>query len=360
MSAKRALRIAALAGAVLLIIAAIVLLERMRAAPAAGAGPGQAAPAPLKEGQYPLAPELTGITGYLNGAEEGLKLTDLRGKVVLIDFWTYTCINCIRTLPYLIAWDESYRDDGLVILGVHTPEFEFEKSAGNVLAAIEKYGITYRVVQDNEYATWRAFSNRYWPHKYLIDREGYIRYDHIGEGGYRETEQQIRELLEERNEALQQTAALEPGVVRPDVHEPFDYRQIGTPEIYFGYGFSRGQLGNAEGWQPEKAVAYRLPPLIARNKFYLQGVWKNNQDSMELLSGTGAIRLDYYARAVNIVAGASQPVEITVTADGKKLQDITVGKYDLYPLVSGTGYGMHSLEISVHGPGLMAYTFTFG
>jgi len=150
----------------------------------------------VKAGKYNLAPELRGIVGYIN-TKEGLQLKDLRGKVVLVDFWTYSCINCIRTLPHLVAWDTQYRDQGLVIVGVHTPEFDFEKDTQNVQAAVEKYGIEYPVVQDNNYATWNAFKNRYWPHKYLIDAEGYIRYDHIGEGGYEETELKIQELLAE-------------------------------------------------------------------------------------------------------------------------------------------------------------------
>ena len=152
---------------------------------------------PVKKGIYPQAPELAGISGYLNLGkdEKKLKIADFRGKVVLIDFWTYTCINCSRTLPHVIGWDKKYRDKGLVIVGVHTPEFEFEKKYENVKAALDKYGITYRVVQDNEYATWQAFGNRYWPHKYLIDADGYIRYDHIGEGEYAETEKHLQELL---------------------------------------------------------------------------------------------------------------------------------------------------------------------
>ena len=140
----------------------------------------------LKEQKYEKAKELAGISGYLN--TDAFKLSELIGKkVVLIDFWTYTCINCQRTLPYITAWDKKYRDQGLVVIGVHTPEFEFEKKKGNVQSAIEEFGIKYPVVQDNDYATWRAYNNRYWPRKYLIDIDGFIVYDHIGEGGYEET-----------------------------------------------------------------------------------------------------------------------------------------------------------------------------
>ena len=149
---------------------------------------------------YPKVPELEGITGYINAVP--FSLADLRGKVVLVDFWTYSCINCVRTQPYLNAWHERYYGDGLVIVGVHTPEFEFEENYENVKNAVEEAGIKYPVVQDNNYGTWRAFSNRFWPHKYLVDIDGIIRYDHIGEGAYDATEQVIQQLLMERGKKL--------------------------------------------------------------------------------------------------------------------------------------------------------------
>ncbi len=216
------------------IVAAILYLEKEKAP----VRENQPPPTESKNG-YSLAPELAGITGYLN-TEEGLQLQDLRGKVVLIDFWTYTCINCLRTLPHLIEWDRKYKNQGLVIIGVHTPEFEFEKKRENVQIAVEKYGIEYAVVQDNDYATWRAFRNKYWPHKYLIDAEGYIRYDHIGEGGYEETELKIQELLAEIGKNVSGISAIEDTTPR---------RQT-TPELYAGYQFAlpRGQnIGNEGG-----------------------------------------------------------------------------------------------------------------
>jgi thiol-disulfide isomerase/thioredoxin len=142
--------------------------------------------------EYPLAPDFVGIEKWINS--EPLKIEDLRGKVVLVDFWTYTCINCIRTLPYIKEWDKKYRDKGLVIVGVHTPEFEFEKKYENVLNAVKEYELKYPIAQDNLYATWSVWQNRYWPHKFLIDADGYVRYDHIGEGGYDETERMIQKL----------------------------------------------------------------------------------------------------------------------------------------------------------------------
>jgi thiol-disulfide isomerase/thioredoxin len=188
--------------AIILIVAAIaslmpqnVIPPSMEKQPSVSA-PASGVEAPADMDESPGTVELTGITGYLN-TEEKITLAQNRGKVILIDFWTYTCINCIRTLPHVIEWDKKYRDKGLVVIGVHTPEFEFEKKTENVENAIQKHGIEYVVVQDNNYATWRAFQNRYWPRKYLIDKQGRIRYDHIGEGGYKETEHKIIELLAE-------------------------------------------------------------------------------------------------------------------------------------------------------------------
>ncbi len=150
----------------------------------------------IDKSQFKGAPELTKVNGFID--HNPITLADLRGKVVLLDFWTYSCINCIRTIPYLSAWYEKYANEGLMIIGIHTPEFEFEKDYNNVKAVVEKFDITYPVVQDNEKGTWNAYENRYWPQKYLIDSDGYVRYDHICEGAYAETEKVIQSLLAER------------------------------------------------------------------------------------------------------------------------------------------------------------------
>src|SRR3989338_3704157 len=182
-------------------------------------------------------PELPKGLIWLNS--KPLTMAGLQGKVVLVDFWTYSCVNCIRTQSHLNEWHEKYADQGLVIIGVHTPEFEFEKEYENVKAAVEKYGLKYTVVQDNDYATWRAYKNRYWPHKYLIDIDGFIRYDHIGEGAYAETERVIQELLKEKMEregSVKPLEAVKGTIEAVDV----DFVKVRTPEIYFGYGFTRG------------------------------------------------------------------------------------------------------------------------
>ncbi|HUG97054.1 MAG TPA: thioredoxin family protein, partial [Nitrososphaera sp.] len=194
----------------------------------------------IDKSQFKLAPELAQISGYIN--TDPVTLGDLKGKVVLVDFWTYSCINCIRTIPYLNAWHEKYADDGLVILGVHTPEFEFEKDYDNVRAAVEKFEIEYPVAQDNEKGTWKEYENRYWPRKYLVDNEGYIRYDHIGEGAYAETEKVIQSLLSERAAYIGANATIDQSISRPENAQSVNFGRIDTPELYFGYQFARAPL----------------------------------------------------------------------------------------------------------------------
>ena len=320
----------------------------------------------LKEGKYPLAPELIGLTGYIN-AENGLQIKDFHGKVVLIDFWTYSCINCIRTLPHLVAWDAKYKDQGLVIIGVHTPEFEFEKDTANVLAAMQKYGIEYAVVQDNNYATWSNFENRYWPRKYLIDVEGYLRYDHIGEGAYEETEMKIQELLAEINPNVSgmKVTAL------PDQTPT----KLTTPELYAGYAFAlnRGQnIGNKEGLQVDKTIDYVISEQIQPDRIYLQGKWYNNKDNLEAKENGVTVMLNYVAHDVNIVAMGKQS-ELEVFIDGSYISSemagddiqfegerafITIGEPRLYTIVNGD-YGRHTLKL-VATPEFSFHAFTFG
>ena len=274
---------------------------------------------PFKDGKYPLAPELVGITGYIN-TPEGTKISDFEGKVVLVDFWTYSCINCIRTLPHLVAWDKKYRDKGLVIIGVHTPEFEFEKDRQNLINAMKKYGIEYIVVQDNNYATWQNYKNRFWPRKYLIDKDGYIRYDHIGEGAYDETEKKIQELL----------AEIDPSVLNENLTGLADMTPTiqTTPELYVGsdYALPRGQnIGNSGGLQPGKVIDYSLPSTLEKDIIYLGGKWLSNSDNLES-KGSGSIVLEFTASSLNIVADAvDKPVEMEVMVDGKYLSGDQAG-----------------------------------
>ena len=271
----------------------------------------------IDKSKYKIAPDVVGIAHYLNTTPEKLN-EQMKDKVVLYDIWTYSCINCIRTLPYITAWDDKYADEGLLVVGVHSPEFEFEKDPDNVQMAIDKHGINYPVVLDNDMETWKAFENRYWPRKYIADHEGYIRYDHIGEGGYQETEKVIQQLLNERANALGiQMASAEQLV---DIDE-FEHSLFRTPELYFGYKFAqnRNQLGSEEGFQPGKIVTYSEPGSIDLHKFYLTGEWKNHEDSMELISETGTIKLLYNAKEVNIVT--DNDAELELFLDGEPLSE---------------------------------------
>ena len=324
--------------------------------------------AKIDKSNFKKAPELTGISDYLNTTPDELK-KEMNGKVVLYDIWTYSCINCVRTLPYITAWDDKYADQGLLIIGIHSPEFEFEKDSENVKLAIEKYGINYPVVLDNDMKTWKAFENKYWPRKYIADHEGYLRYDHIGEGGYQETEKIIQQLLEERSNALGiQTA---PSVPLVDIEE-FQHTMFRTPELYFGYKFAqnRNQLGNDEGFQPGKIISYSEPKNTDLHKFYLIGDWKNYEDSMELVSDTGSIKLLYNAKEVNIVTDKHAELEIflddlPVSPDysGKDITEgnkVKVTDAGLYNIINSDNSSTHLIEIKVDGKGFQIFTFTFG
>ena len=321
----------------------------------------------IDKSQFKMAPDLVGIAHYINTTPEQLA-KEIEGKVVLYDIWTYSCINCIRTLPYITAWNEKYSDDGLLIIGIHSPEFEFEKDPNNVEMAVQKNGITYPVVLDNEMKTWKAFENRYWPRKYIADHEGYIRYDHIGEGNYDQTEKVIQKLLEERATQLGLNVAAAESILEL---EEFEHTSFRTPELYFGYKFSTGrnQLGNTEGFNPENDVSYTIPNDLKLNHFYIDGVWKNLQGSMKLVSDEGRIQLPYFAKEVNIVTAGK--AELTILLDGNPISseyagmDVSSGKIQveeagLYNIVTSEQAASHILEIKVSESGFEMYTFTFG
>jgi len=322
----------------------------------------------IDKSKFKMAPDLVGIAHYLNTTPQDL-VEEMKGKVVLYDIWTYSCINCIRTLPYITSWNDKYSNEGLLIIGIHSPEFEFEKIPENVKLAIAKHGITYPVVMDNDWETWKAFENRYWPRKYIADHEGYIRYDHIGEGAYQETEKIIQQLLKERSLSLGLQAPSAESFV--DIEE-FEHTSFRTPELYFGYKLAQGrnQLGSPEGFNQNVTIKYTDPSSLDLHKFYLVGNWKNLKDSMKLETETGSIKVLYHAKEVNIVT--SNHADLEIFLDGVPLDakysgtdieygnKLTVSEPNLYNIIKSDKSATHELEIKINQKGFEIYTFTFG
>jgi cytochrome c biogenesis protein CcdA/thiol-disulfide isomerase/thioredoxin len=296
------------------------------------------------------APDFTGTQRWFNTpAGKPLTLASLRGRVVLVDFWTYTCINCLRTLPYLEAWDARYRHDGLTIVGVHSPEFGFEHDAGNVARAIDANGIRYPVVQDNDLATWNAWGNEYWPADYLVDTQGRVRDASIGEGGYADTERAIRALLAERGDALA-SARAQPHGVTP-------VSELTTPETYVGVERAQGFDGTPPslGTRP-----YRAPATLPLNHFALGGTWTVGPQAAT--AGAGA-SIDATVRARFVYLVLSPPKGARgagdVTLDGGRPIHVAVTTQRLYTLVALRRDGTHRLHLAL-APGTSAYAFTFG
>lgn len=324
-------------------------------------------PPETKPSLFTRAPELVSPDGYINTDGKPVTLAQLRteGKVVLLDIWTYSCINCQRTIPHLRDWYAKYKDMGLEIVGVHTPEFAFEKLEKNVASATKKFGVTWPVVLDNSYQTWTALGNQYWPRKYLIDIDGYIVYDHIGEGAYDETEAQILQALAERAARL---GVEKPNMSAARVEE--EKLEVRSPEVYFGA--SRNEyLGNGERFSLGEQT-FSLPTRTLFNTLYLGGTWNVYDEYAESLRGGATIRFSYGAKSVYMVASAEKPVRVRLTRDGGKPLGadagldvsadgiMTVQEDRLYKLVEGDAYGEHTLEIEILDEGFRAYTFTFG
>ena len=343
-----------------------------------------------KVAEGPVAPELRGIVGWVNS--EPLLIQELKGKVVLVDFWTYTCVNCIRTFPYLKLWHAKYADDGLVILGVHTPEFDFEKKTENVRNAVDEYGLDWAVAQDNDYATWNAYQNRYWPAKYLIDKDGIIRYTHFGEGAYTETEEKIRELLEEAgadlvelNPELPNNQPLDPAYSSDRTaritRELYGGWERGYPQVMFGGGY----VANEEYYdQGDTVVTYADEEEHKRDLIYLQGDWLNSRESLthgrETTDFEDHIALNFSAKTVNAVIKPegedSEPFKVLVTLDGQFLDESTKGadvvieedgrtflyvdEPRLYAIINAPSYGSYELKLSSNSPHFALFAFTFG
>lgn len=290
------------------------------------------------------APEFDGISAWLNS--DPLTMEGLRGKVVVLDFWTYSCINCLRTLPYLKRWDEAYRDDGLVLVGVHTPEFAFERKESNVEAAIERLGIDYPVALDPEYGTWEAWGNRYWPAKYFIDRAGRVRFAHFGEGDYEGNEEVIRELLAEDDLS---------GPVSGSVTAPVPGQDTETPETYLGY--QRLDRFSGSPILKDKETTYTFPAFLPPNGLAYEG--SVTVEGERIVAGEDArVRLNYRAGLVNLVLGGKGSVEVLV--DGKRVKTVEVTRDDIYELASFEGPAKERLLELRFTPGVTAYAFTFG
>ncbi len=306
---------------------------------------------------YPSARELVPGGGFIN--TDPFTLKSLIGKkVILIDFWTYSCINCKRTIPYLNAWYAKYKDAGLVVIGVHTPEFNFEKVYDNVAKAVTDLGIHYPVVQDNDYATWKTYENNYWPREYLIDIDGYIVHDHIGEGGYDETERAIQAALTERAQVLGVHTQIPSGIANPTDAVTMDSSKVQSPETYFGAARNI-YLANGEG-NVSGSQELVIPPTILPNKLYLGGTWSFVDEFAQNATSSAKIVYTYTAKNVYMVASAATPVDITIMLDGVVQKHEMIQANKLYQLVNGSAYGEHTLEILINGAGLQAYTFTFG
>ncbi len=317
------------------------------------------------------APEFPPRLTWLNG--EALSLKALRGKVVLVDFWTYSCVNCQRTQPHLNRWHKLYSDKGLVIIGVHTPEFDFEKEEGNVERAVKDFAIPYPVVLDPDYKVWNLYANQYWPRKFLINKEGYIVYDHIGEGAYAETEMAIQK-------ALKDTGNHELPPVAPEsaVAGSVCYRT--TPELYLG--FLRGRIGNAENFMPDSEEVFADSAEHQDDVPYLYGHWKVAGEYVEharkLAVANEYLALKYSAFSVNLVMSTSDsktalleieldglPLpkdfagdDVRIGADGKAV--VTVKEPRMYRLVKANVYHRGTLKLKTPSGNLRMFAFTFG
>jgi len=295
------------------------------------------------------APEFAGIAQWLN-VPGPLTLQALKGKVVLVDFWTYSCINCVRTLPHLTAWYERYKNDGLVIVGVHTPEFAFERETQNVRNAIKQFNITYPVAQDNDYQTWKNYQNHYWPAEYLIDAQGHIRRTHFGEGGYDHMEEAIRALLKENGHVVEGDLS----AVKDQT--PHDDR---TPETYLGtHRMERFA-------SPEKILGidqvFTVPAELPLDHFAYQGTWNVHHDAAH--SGPGAaLAFKIKADKVFLVVGPAHAGDkIKIFLDGKPMGDIILDNQRLYDIIDLKGaVEIHTLRLEFPDPGTSVYAFTFG
>jgi hypothetical protein len=308
-------------------------------------------------------PQLGGATGWLNS--EPLDPAGLRGSVVLVNFWTLTCINWLRQEPYVRAWSQAYGEDGLVVIGAHTPEFSFEGDVDLVRRAVREREIDYPVALDNDYGVWSAFDNHYWPALYFVDREGIIRDEHFGEGRYEQSERVIQDLLGIERALVQ--------VVGVGVEAEADWDQLRTPETYLGYG-RRERFASPDGPAPDEARVYELPERLRSNHWALAGEWTIGRENVVLERPNGSIAFRFDARDAHLVLspGGREPIPFRVLVDGKPpgaSHGVDVGEDGSGTLDYGRMYQLvrahdevreRTLEITFDEPGAEAYAFTFG
>jgi hypothetical protein len=315
-------------------------------------------------------PDLDGANAWLNS--EPLTPAALRGKVVLVEFCTFSCVNWLRTLPYVRGWDDRYRDDGLVVIGAHTPEFEFEHELGKIRSALGEMGVRYPIAVDNDYAVWRAFDNNYWPALYFADAEGRMRHHHFGEEDYERSERVIQELLTEAG-----AGGVDGGLVSVDaggVYAPADWETLGSPETYVGYARAAG-FASPGGLVRDRSHFYEEPQELDLNNWSLSGEWTAGAQPTELNEPGGRIRHRFHARDVNLVMGARNgegSIRFQVRVDGEPPGDAggldvdedgngTVAEERLYQLVRQPGSDSdRTFEITFQDSGAQAYVFTFG
>ena len=315
-------------------------------------------------------PSFNGATGWIN--TQPLDLTNLRGKVVLIDFWTYTCINWRRTLPYIREWASKYKDQGLVVIGVHTPEFPFEHRLENIRGAVKEMNITYPLVVDNNFGIWNAFQNEYWPALYLIDAKGKIRYQKFGEGDYHESELQLQQLLKENSakNVSDQTIALQP----KGFEAAADWENLRSPENYVGYSRTQGFAFPSEV-VADKQVLYAAPSKLNLNQWGLSGDWIMGKELLLLSKAPGKIIYRFHARDLHLIMGPSvrgSCIKFHVLIDGKppgcahgldvdSSGNGTVKEQRMYQLIRQQGPIIdRSFQIEFSDPKVEVYDFTFG
>jgi thiol-disulfide isomerase/thioredoxin len=338
-------------GVVVAAVAAVVLVTMLGPTSPPASGSSNASVFPIS--QRAAAPDFTGLDGWINTPP--LSLSQLRGHVVLIDFWTFSCVNCVRTIPHLQQLDAEYRRAGLVIVGVHSPEFDFEKSPANVRAAVQRLGVTWPVAIDSRMATWNAYNNQYWPTEYLLDQQGRIASASFGEGDYGATSLAVATLLSVHQASPHAATELPAGI---------------TPELYAGS--QRGNLADGEsyGGQGEPVVYPDRGRPRARDAIELAGSWVDRGQYLES-AAAGHVRLNFHADSVYVVAGsAGSQVSVTVTLDGRAAPSFlaasalhgsafSVPRQDLYPLLTTVDPGTHLIDLAVPA-GFQLYTFTFG